>query len=97
MHDEAQAQHLRQGIWKGTFEVPANWRREHKNGSANATPPPPPSKTTAKDSERTQKSIILIATMLASTVLDYQDVLVMLMRKFWQLCNGTYCLEGGAI
>jgi len=30
---------MRQGIWKGEFEVPADWRREHKNGAV-ALPQP---------------------------------------------------------
>ena len=31
--DEAEARHAQQGIWKGAFEVPADWRKEHKNNS----------------------------------------------------------------
>ena len=30
---------MRQGIWEGEFEVPADWRREHKNGAAGLPQP----------------------------------------------------------
>ena len=34
--DEEAAHQARQGVWKGDFEVPADWRREHRNGTAAA-------------------------------------------------------------
>ena len=50
--DEAVAQHHGDGIWKGSFEEPADWRREHRNGNANVTHPPS-STPASKDSECT--------------------------------------------
>lgn len=36
--DEEAAQQARQGVWKGAFEVPADWRKEHRNATTAAKP-----------------------------------------------------------
>ena len=71
--DEAVAQHHGDGIWKGPFEEPAEWRREHRNGSATVMQPPS-STPASKDSECTCYLTILIA----SAMLDYPNVFRML-------------------
>ena len=36
--DEMAAQQARQGVWKGAFEAPANWRKDHRKPTTAAQP-----------------------------------------------------------